>query len=87
MVPERSRRLWGRAGHLLAVELVPRLADPVASQSRGWTGAVDGSPDHSTRAALPTARLVNLSNVVGPGRRLRMALAVRAALRPGDLLV
>lgn len=33
------------------------------------------------------ARLVSLSVVVGLGRRLWMALAVRAALRPGGLLV
>lgn len=52
--PLRAGALWfwsraggcgGGVGHVLAVELVPRPSDPVASQSRGWTGAADGSPD------------------------------------------
>lgn len=45
VVPGWSRRLRGRVGYVLAVELVPRSGDPVASQSWGWTGAAAGSPD------------------------------------------
>lgn len=39
---------------------MPRWDEPVASQSRGWTGAAAGSPDHAIRPTPPASVTASL---------------------------